>query len=51
MKRTIKFEVKMDARGRVILPRAIIEALNLTKGDIVEFNSKGDRVIISAANK
>jgi AbrB family looped-hinge helix DNA binding protein len=51
MKRAIKFVVKVDARGRTVIPRAVLEALNLSKGDTVEFDSKGGRVIIRAGRK
>lgn len=48
MMKTLKFETRMDSRGRVILPKSILDALKVKKGAIVQFESKGNRVHVTA---
>jgi bifunctional DNA-binding transcriptional regulator/antitoxin component of YhaV-PrlF toxin-antitoxin module len=51
MTKPMKFDTRMDARGRVIIPRMIREALKMSKGSTAEFEQKGNSVTVTVANR
>ena len=40
----------LDERGRVVLPKALTEELNVSKGDLVIFERKGKDFVVSKAS-
>jgi bifunctional DNA-binding transcriptional regulator/antitoxin component of YhaV-PrlF toxin-antitoxin module len=51
MTETMKFNTRMDARGRVVIPRMIREALKIFKGSTAQFEQKGDSVTVTVVNR